>query len=344
MKLSIERLQKIWEESLGFLPTAVASFDHITTGLPSRLLTGYIRFGEFCRAHKLDAWRALSVVIDTVVAKREVPCGVSAELGFLPNEQTVWVENPNAFFFRTGFRMDFEGVRSEFRTSVEKSLHGLPLEDSLAHLRRATGWFEVFRKLWNPVTSCKEILIARKQLFDALGYPMMGKRRLLSELLPTVARVLEEIQRQGFSLSECPGVDEAGFVRTVRDDGTEGEILKEWEDSLLEMVQEKKAVPTAPLAVLALSLPFPHFGNDYGIFDRLVGWLGLDSGQMINVEDFSDSWPVMEVVIPKSEQKLHSLWLDLCWWENYLQMVELSLLLKGTQGPFLLNDWGKRRL
>lgn len=353
MALDIQKLRGIWADRLGFVPAAVATFDHITAGLPSRLLVGQLRLAQFCQTHKLNSWHVLNVVVDTVLPRREVPCGVSAELGFLPNQKTIWVEDPSVFYFKNRFRPNFEEVREELFEAVQKSLNGQPVQDSIAHMQRAVGNFGVLELLWGKVRTCEEVMIARKQLFEALGCKIITKQRLLSELLSTVAEVLREVERQGFPMRECPGTGEVGFVRLVNENGTEGEIVREWHPSLLDMVGKQgengdpqpEALPTAPMMVLATSLLFPHFGNDYGLVDNISRWLNLDPDiHAADVPDGENSWPVVEIINSRNGQRLLSLFLDLGWYENYPQLLKMSLLEGRTLGPLELREWGRPRL
>jgi hypothetical protein len=338
-KFDLKRSQEIWQAHLGFPPTAFASFDHIATGFPSRILVGYERFKAFCEEHKTDEFRAVSIVLDTIIPEREVPCGISPELGFVPNDKTVWIANREQFFFRNNFDFRFGEIREDFHRALSKSLNGCPKEKRWKHYHHASGWFEVFAQLWGEATTCEDVMKARRDLHEILGLTFRGKRRLFSNMLSAVADVLEDIERQGISFSECPGTEKVGFVRLVSEEGREGETVFAWDHSLIDLIRNKQAVPAAPLAIAATSLPFPHCGNDYGYLQLLCEWLGLDRSFLRTLGDDKNSWPVGTLKVPASQQIIHSVWTHLMRFPKYSDLVTAAVQAGGPVFSEKLGSW-----
>lgn len=339
---SLDGVREIWSGHLGFTPTAFASFDHITTGLPSRILVGYRRLARFCAMHGLDEFRAVSVVLDNIIPARETPCGISGEFGVLSNDKTLWVGSPQVFYFRNTFAFDFEGARRDFEKGLSTSLNGTEKGLRLQRYRDAMGWYALLSMLWGKAENCEGVITARRDLLRILGSRSKAKQRLHSSLFPVEADVLEYVVRCGFDLNRCPYVEKTGIIRLVEPDGTEGSTVYEWDSSIPNLLRGAQAVPTAPMAILASCLAFPNFGNDYGMRRRIAKWLGVERDLSSSWGDGKNSWPVGVLRQPRSKEVLHSLWADLIYWgsaERYLSHVERSLETGQAAFDRRLCDW-----
>ncbi|HXK40136.1 MAG TPA: hypothetical protein VJ837_04860 [Candidatus Paceibacterota bacterium] len=339
---SLAAVREIWGSYLKFLPTAMASFDHITVGFPSRIMIGYRRLAHFCTTHTLDEFRAVSVVLDNILPVREVPCGVSAELGILPNDKTMWVANPHAFYFNNSFLFAFEATREEFKKRLSVALHGTKKELRFLRYRDAMGWYELIASLWDNAEDCRGVLAARRDLLSFLGARPKAKQVLHSSLFSVEAEVLESVTRCGFDLGRCPFVEKAGIVRIVNEDGTEGNTIYSWDQSIPSLLRERRAVPSAPIAILATSLAFPNFGNDYGMRQAIAEWLGVAHDLPVSWGDGKNSWPVGVLRSARSKEVLHSLWADLLYWGSrgrYLAQVECALERGREAYDLRLCDW-----
>jgi hypothetical protein len=346
MNVSLLEIHQIWKQHLGFVPTALATFDHMATGFPSRLVTGYATLVRFCAEKSYDPFRAVSIVLDSIVARREDRCGLSPELGYVASEHTQWVEDSSAFFFRTRFHFDFVGVRPLFEKEIAASLVGVKKLRRFAYYREAMGWYSLIAHLWSKATTCADVVQARRDLLSHLGVCFKGKHILHSDLLAVEADILEYLISCGVNLDTCPGVEKTGVARVLDERGHEYEVLAAWDPAIITLLrnkEEKKLVLTTPLALLVSSLLFPHFGRDYGMLPKIASWLGVE----VPVCETHDSWHIGELKAPRAGgsncESLRSLWADLFYWggAKYARLIEESLETGKPVFSARLCDWPK---
>lgn len=331
--VDIEEMRSIWAKHLGFTPSVGATFDHVSTGFPSRILVGYMNLRQVCLDGKLDEEKAVSIVLDTLLPRRETICGASVELGVIPASKTIWVSDQKKFFFRNFFNFAFDEVRGDFERSLAGLLSGADGYTRSMRREKAMRWYDEFSNLWRNAKVGNDILEARRKLLKSLQFEFRGKQIFHSELLGVEADVLEYLVEHGVNLEECPRADEKGLARIVAEDGYEGEILRRWSPKILDLLRANppRAITTAPLSILAGSAPLPHYGNDYGMLGEVARWLDLEIPPSVT-EDGKNSWPVGTLIEPTTKRRLQGLFSDLPYWgseEKYLELLKESLRVEG---------------
>ena len=293
MSRGIDRIREIWCEYIGFEPEALASFDHITVGLPSRILVGYEYLNQ-----EYPGDRSVSVVVDTVLPRRERPCGVSMELGLVPDKITRYIADPDVFYYFNSFAFQFKDLHEQLAKAFDRIFGNMKRQRRAVIETVISDRIYRWSNLWRMATSSEDILLARDKLAEKIGLPsFQGKRILFSEMLPVVASVLDLLMLLDFKLEECPGADK-GLARAVNADGTEGELILET-PGLVEAVAQARAIPTVPIIILAVTVAsgFNHFGNDYGLIQDIASWLRVDPPRTTG--DGRNSWPAGEIIQQK---------------------------------------------
>lgn len=317
------KVHQIWCEYFGFEPDVIASFDHITSGLPSRILVGYERFAQM-----FFEQNSISIVLDTIVPARERPCGVSLELGLVPNKLSICVEHQEVFFFLNKFNFNFfSQIHKKVAEQLER-MSNLPKRKKEVVNSVVMGRMHKISNLWGGSITTSDILNSRAILQKELGLSAFPKERqvLLSTLLPTMARVLDVVcgRYPIEEIEECPLFTRTGIARIVNEDGTEGERrVYKITDSLLERIARKEAIPTAPMMLLLIIVipGFQHYGNDYSMIEELSNWFRIDSAPQ-TCGDGKNSWPVGRIV-QRGREHINS-FVDLLHypWEWYSGLIK----------------------
>lgn len=288
----LEVIRRRWTERMGFEPVMVASFDHMAVGFSSRIIVGYELLRRYCEKAGWEVSRAVSLILDTVTP--DSGSGSSLNVGFLPAHQVTHVANPAAFFFRAKInqrRLDREALARE----VLIRCSSLPRKERSVTVRRVLGGWDLLEPVLNQLTDWDQVVAVRSKILGMLDIkPTRARMVRYSSLFSLTAEILDDLARLDLDLSRCPQVDRLGLARLVNEDGTEGERIYEFDDSLLEKIANCQAVPTIPITILCTSLAYPHWGNDYGHANAVSHWLGL-SFQRI-VEQDHDSYPVGHIL------------------------------------------------
>lgn len=288
-----EILKKILGVERGLETGIIASHHHANPAFPSRIPVGNIRLGLINQALRVPV---VSIILDLLSPKREegnegggyyIPFGPP-----LLRKRTILFREPNIFYHfqvvcrgwdKKEIQEEFQnkmlgflasrnpGKRGKIRKRINELINRLEILLTI-YERGGQNYLSFYQETYN------EIL----KLLNLNLFASSVKMVFYSEILSQFPLIIEKILQKGIKIQELTQplfryLDEQGREKgTVRieEDNTIYLELEEkrkirW-DQIYELMEKKRLIPNAELAILCLQIMgLAHFGNTYGIAKTL---------------------------------------------------------------------------
>lgn len=340
----------------------LCTFDHLTAGYPSRILVSYMMLERYYGS-LLD--QTLSVVLDCIVPKREIPAGSHLHFGFLTDASTTIVEDPEVFFFKATMKpIEMTPLLEESERLLYqyiKGQTGYPAGYCHRLTAVALGKLTTVLYFYKHLSRPNYLVRIREQVDQLLGVSIPRvKKQFDSRLMPLFADMLDALRNDGFAFYALPpSLASHGVFRLVTEEGRDGGIVLYNEDDgsftdvrgeahsldeLIDGVRSLTVLPTAPTTILLSTvLPqIPHFGNQYGIVNELAEWAGIDATGLNVMPDHFNSFPAGSIILEhrKIRREIVNVLLDYLHFspDEYLSHLNKALQTGEPQFSLRLGD------